>query len=35
MEMLRVARGIGKFRAVAKVDGEIAAEAGSDVRAGR
>ena len=27
VEMLRVARGIGKFRAVAKVDGEIAAEA--------
>ena len=27
VEMLRVSRGIGKFRAVARVDGEIAAEA--------
>ena len=27
VEMLRVARGIGKFKAVAKVDGEVAAEA--------
>lgn len=27
VDMLRVTRGIGKFRAVAKVDGEIAAEA--------